>query len=309
MLQFLQTGKALYVFAVLCGIGIMSKLVTGSLYKRMVKETANMTLTKNRNLKALKQKTENMFLISHGIRNAGAYIEKQMYCFRFMGMALDDWDNISVQAMILCFLTGGAAAFGSYWYRCDSYYIVLYGTLGILSGLFMVLVDNGANTSSKRQQLADCLVDYVENSPHLHKNVDKAPVRSSGISSRVGDATVRKGPAVAVLEKADKPLGQKPGGRLAILPKKKSTDKDPDRINLKESGRGETPAAGGDELVKSIAYLRESLDQIAASREHARGEDDSGDKPSAGGQESKAHRELKPEEVRLLGELLQQYLP
>ena len=86
MLQFLQTGKALYVFAVLCGIGIMSKLVTGSLYKRMVKETANMTLTKNRNLKALKQKTENMFLISHGIRNAGAYIEKQMYCFRFMGM-------------------------------------------------------------------------------------------------------------------------------------------------------------------------------------------------------------------------------
>ena len=133
-----------------------------------------MALTKNRNLRALKQKTENMFLLSHGLRNPAAYIEKQVYGFRFMKISLDDWDNFSVQTMILCFLIGGVAAFGSYWYRCDSYYIVLYGTMGILSGLFMVLVDNGVNIGVKRQQLMDCLVDYVENSPHFYKNVDKA---------------------------------------------------------------------------------------------------------------------------------------
>ena len=46
--------------------------------------------------------------------------------------------------------------------------------MGILSGLFMVLVDNGVNIGVKRQQLMDCLVDYVENSPHFYKNVDKA---------------------------------------------------------------------------------------------------------------------------------------
>ena len=83
---------------------------------------------------------------------------------------LDHWDNLSLQAMILCFLTGGGAAFGAYWYRCDSYYIVLYGAMGVLFGLILVLVDNGANVGLKRQQLADCLVDYVENSPHFYKN-------------------------------------------------------------------------------------------------------------------------------------------
>ena len=174
MLQFLQTGKVLYVLAAVCALGIISKLVTGNLYKRLIKETGNMALTKNRNLRALKQKTENMFLLSHGLRNPAAYIEKQVYGFRFMKISLDDWDNFSVQTMILCFLIGGVAAFGSYWYRCDSYYIVLYGTMGILSGLFMVLVDNGVNIGVKRQQLMDCLVDYVENSPHFYKNVDKA---------------------------------------------------------------------------------------------------------------------------------------
>ena len=155
MLQFLQTGKVLYVLAAVCALGIISKLVTGNLYKRLIKETGNMALTKNRNLRALKQKTENMFLLSHGLRNPAAYIEKQVYGFRFMKISLDDWDNFSVQTMILCFLIGGVAAFGSYWYRCDSYYIVLYGTMGILSGLFMVLVDNGVNIGVKQMCIRD----------------------------------------------------------------------------------------------------------------------------------------------------------
>ena len=145
MLQFLQTGRMLYVLGAICLLGIISKLVTSSLYKRLIKETGNMALTKNKNLKALKQKTENLFLVSHGIRNPDSYIEKQLYGFQFLRLSLDHWDNLSLQAMILCFLTGGAAAFGAYWYRCDSYYIVLYGAMGVLFGLLLVLVDNGAN--------------------------------------------------------------------------------------------------------------------------------------------------------------------
>ena len=50
MLQFLQTGKVLYVLAAIVGLGMLSKLVTSSLYKRLIKETGNMALTKNKNL-------------------------------------------------------------------------------------------------------------------------------------------------------------------------------------------------------------------------------------------------------------------
>ena len=333
MLQFLQTGKALYVLAVVCGLGIMSKLVTGSLYKRLIKETANMALTKNKNLKTLKQKTENMALVSHGIRNAGAYIEKQIYYFRFMGMTLDTWDNLSVQAMILCFLIGGAAAFGAYWYRCDSYYIVLYGTVGILSGLVMVLTDNGANISAKRQQLADCLVDYVENSPHFCKNVEKLSdgtdkrnkVSIVSARSRFRDSGKKAESAVdesaaAGSSSTEKPLaaaaaggrkgaggtestpGDRQAGRFSILPRKRETGK-------KEEGYA---VSGGDELTRSIEYLRESLDQIAASREQLRRETgpESGKKNMSPEKEGlqRAQKELKPEDIRLLGEILQEYL-
>ena len=89
MLEFLQTGRMLYVLAAICALGTLSTLVTGSLYKRLIKETGNMALTKDKNLKALKQRMENVFLINHGIRNVNAYIEKQLYGFRFMHMSLD----------------------------------------------------------------------------------------------------------------------------------------------------------------------------------------------------------------------------
>ena len=39
----------------------------------------------------------------------------------------------------------------------DSYYIVLYGTTGILAGMFTMLVDYGVNLESRRQQLLTCL--------------------------------------------------------------------------------------------------------------------------------------------------------
>lgn len=190
MLEFLQTGRMLYVLAAICALGTFSTLVTGSLYKRLIKETGNMALTKDKNLKALKQRMENVFLINHGIRNVNAYIEKQLYGFRFMHMSLDGWDNLSVQAMILCFMAGGAAAFGAYWYRCDNYYIVLYGAAGVFGGLFLAFVDNGIGAGTKRKQLADHLVDYVENSPHFYKSVDNSAYAGQERKKAVGSSDI-----------------------------------------------------------------------------------------------------------------------
>lgn len=384
MLQFLQTGKALYVLAVVCGLGMISKLMTSSLYKRLVKETGNMALTKNKNLRSLKQKTENAFLLNHGIRNASAYIEKQLYGFRFMKISLDVWDNVSMQAMILCFLVGGIAAFGAYWYRCDSYYIVLYGTMGILSGLFLVLVDNGANISLKRQQLADALVDYVENSPHFYRagsaagqaerrwagsTVEQAEHRWVGSAveqkerlrgigkhrrtvmdeiEKTGNGDHEAAAADAMnmsgvvrmdaAEKEDhgneKKRSEKHVPRLSRrLRRKALVAKNGIKMeegavgNMREhdggsgqNGRGMTAVAGimepknmdgkriqEEELAQSIDSLKQSLDQIAACREQARRELQVV-KSSEQERVERARKELSAEDLKFLGELLQEYL-
>lgn len=164
MLEMLETGKALYALAAVCILGLLSRMMARNLYKRLIRETDNMTLTKNRYLRELKQKAENAYRLNQGIQNTQAYLEKQLINYRFFGLTLNGWGNLSNQLTVLCFLAGGVAAFLSYWYRCDNYYIVLYGTVGILTGLFTLFVDCGVNLSEKKSQLLNALQDYMENS-------------------------------------------------------------------------------------------------------------------------------------------------
>ena len=163
MMSFLQTGKALYILAAVCLAGIISRLIAGSFYKGLIKESVNMALTKNKYLRNLKQNAEDTYRINQGMNNTRVYLERQLYGLRVMGMSIRGLDNLSGQLTLLCFLAGGAAAFLSYWYRSDNYYIVLYGTVGILSGMLTMLVDYGVNLEARRQQLLTCLQDYMEN--------------------------------------------------------------------------------------------------------------------------------------------------
>ena len=163
MMSFLQTGKALYVLAAICLAGIFTRLAAGSFYKRLIKESTNLALTKNKCLRALRQNAEDTYRINQGMSNTRVYLERQMYGMRMMGMSVRGLDNLSGQLTLLCFLAGGAAAFMSYWYRSDNYYIVLYGTVGILSGMLSMLFDYGINPDSRKQQLMTCLQDYMEN--------------------------------------------------------------------------------------------------------------------------------------------------
>lgn len=164
MLEFFETGKALSVFIAISTIGIVSKLITRSLYKRLLKETENMAMTKNKNLKALKQKLENAYRLNQNIVNTQAYLDKQIYGFKFMHISLNGWNNLSLQMTILGLLAGGVCSFMSYWFRLDSYYIILYASVGALGSLLLTFLDSSFNISLKQQRLSNSLLEYVDNS-------------------------------------------------------------------------------------------------------------------------------------------------
>lgn len=102
-------------------------------------------------------------------------------------------------------------------------------------------------------------------------------------------------------KKDGKQQAERSGGRFSLLSRKK----DGEREFASANGNAEmTAMENGDELEKSIRYLKESLEQIAASREADRKDGlKTQDKQSG----DKAKRTLHPEELKLLGEILQEY--
>lgn len=302
MLEFLQTGKALYVLAALCGIGILTRWLTRNLYKSLIKESNNMSLTKNKSLRAFRQKTETTYQINQGIPKVKPYLERQMYDFKYMGVSLNGWNMFSNQMTLWCFLAGGVAAFGSYWYRTDPYYIVLYGSVGIMAGLFTILVDHGTGIAEKRQQLFVSLDNYLENTliyrldqdrldeekipgSRMEKRDNITPIYPSSINGAENEkeSKRRKG-------------RQRTRGDLSHIKqqvKELSGEMNKERTNREDKEQTEIPVTRRD-----VDYLKHSLEQIAASREKGG--------PSRQGEDWL--KDLSPDELKLIGEILQEYL-
>lgn len=346
MLQLLETGQALYVLAAICLLGIMTRAITKHLYKRLLKESGNLTLTKNKSLKDLRQKAENTYRMNQGLRDSGAWLEHQLYDLKVMGMTLSGWSNLSMQWTWLCLLAGGAGAFFSYWYRLDTYYIVMYGGGAVLMAMLTMLFDNGMN-SGWREQLVASLQDYLENvmCPRLARNLpveagrgeavsaERPGLRGVGRLASHGDRSdrlaaqsgrgARLGRSAQTQEAAESELedgkeegfagtgvamagsvgaaraefagngsaggcaGKGPGGKKRTAPGgRRSGPKEPAAVLAAQEQEGR----------RDIDYLKHSLEQIAASREKARTAD------------GNWLKDLGPEEVELIGDILKQYL-
>lgn len=268
MLRLLETGRALYVLVAVCLLGIVTRGITKHFYKGLVKESANLSLTKNKSLKELRQRAENTYRMNQGMRDTSSWLEHQLYDLHIMGISLQGWSNLCMQWTWICLLLGGAAAFASYWFRLDTFYIVLYGGGAVLMSMLTMLFDNGTN-GGYREQLLVSLQDYMENimCPRLARNLSSEALRSEGSGagglSEAGNLRRRK-------EKQKVSASVKPSA-------------EPEQA--KESPK-ETNAD----------YLKRGLEQIAASREKKRIPDENWLK------------DLKPEEVELIGDILKQYL-
>lgn len=163
MMQFLTTGKAIYVIAAICAVGLFSKLLVRNLYRRLIKQSDNMMSTNNRVLRQIKQKAENAYRVNSGINNVSALVERQLYQCKRLGLPIRTWDNLAACAALLCFLLGGTGAFLAFRGEAPMGTIVLYGACGVLFGVLNLFFDNLMDTAGKRQQLLVHMSDYVEN--------------------------------------------------------------------------------------------------------------------------------------------------
>lgn len=310
MLQLLETGKALYVLAVFCGLGIFTRLITGHLYKRLLKESTNLAATRNKNLKELRQRAENTYRMNQGLRDSSAWLENQLGHLKFMGFTLNTWSVMAVRWTWLCLLTGAAAAFASYWYHLDTLYIVLYGGSAILMAMVSMMFDLGTG-AGKREQLLAALRDYIENvmCPRLARN---QPLEHDygGNETRLGTGVrpLRGRRGQKENETAGNSESEYAERRHGLTAISGSQDSEEQTVVKKRSGRAARRAAAAAAATAQIPgeeepvhqtdaeYIKQGLEQIAAAKEKSQSLDENWLK------------DLKPEEMKLLSDILREYL-
>jgi len=164
MIQELYRGNyIIYAFSVLCGLGIIVRLILNLVYIYLVKQSDKMGSTKNKLLKHMKLKFETCYKLDIGVNNVDTFVDKSMTKYRFCGLLLSTWENFSGQVLYLNFLIIPISAVFGAFYGVPREDILYTGAVGILSGAVLIFVDKMINLPVKKQVIRLNLLDYLEN--------------------------------------------------------------------------------------------------------------------------------------------------
>ncbi len=107
MLQLITNQNVLLYGVALFGIlGVISQIILRSIYERLIKDMANMSMPKGKFMKQLKQKYQSFRRLNEGAANVEVFIRKSVMEYQAMGMSLHTWRKLGGMAFVLC------AAFG-----------------------------------------------------------------------------------------------------------------------------------------------------------------------------------------------------
>jgi hypothetical protein len=164
MINYLfEKNIIIYIFAVLCGTGIILRLIMNVVYNGLMRETDNMSATKNKQLTFMKIKFESFYKLKIGVNNVDTFVDKNLIKHQFCGILLSTWDNMCGQVLFgILLLVPLSAVFGAV-YQNSQAKILLTGAVGILASAILIIVDKSINLPIKKEVIKLNLLDYMDN--------------------------------------------------------------------------------------------------------------------------------------------------
>lgn len=180
MLSFLEKGFALYIMAAICIAGVIGKLVVSHVYKKLIKQSDNLTTAQDRQLRQLKTKYEMTYRMNAGVHNVSAFVEDNIGTYKKGIFYLRKLENIALNCGLFVFVMGLCTALLSFLYEAKTKTIVLQASIGVILGISMVLIDNIIDTKTKKDSLSAHLCNYLTNVLVVRTSQELAEERSEG---------------------------------------------------------------------------------------------------------------------------------
>ncbi len=164
MVQDLYSQDILvYIYAGLCGLGLLVRFILELIHIRLILGSDKLGATKNKTLKHMKMKFETCYKLKIGVNNVDTFVDKNILKYRFCGLLLSTWENLSGQVLLLNFLIVPVSTVFGVFYDCGQDELIYAGAVGILTGSVLILVDKFINLSAKKRVIHLNLMDYLEN--------------------------------------------------------------------------------------------------------------------------------------------------
>lgn len=166
-------------------LSMFSRIMIGILYQNMIKETENMSSTKNKILKQFKLKFANCYQLNSGVANIPIFVDKFINKLRFGPFSFQTLYHLSGQLMLLSVFFAGVGVC-----KCIiagfNVGAILPFYIASFMGLYLYFsISAIADIKGRQRALKTNMVDYLENHMvnRLARSEDYAQEESTGKKS------------------------------------------------------------------------------------------------------------------------------
>lgn len=164
---------AFYGMGVVFTLGVLGRLVTSLVLRRMLSEAERIHSSEHRLMKLIKAKYEHANLIADRVKNVDAFVDKYLFEYKFAGASLYSWLALPLRMLWLVLAFGLAGFFLEYgFYGFGERGFLLLGMMGVL-GMLLFLLHVMSNQEQQLEGVRTYLVDYLDNvCAHRYKKSD-----------------------------------------------------------------------------------------------------------------------------------------
>lgn len=161
--RVMDMGTGVYILWGIGLLGLFLKMIASTYLKRMLRASENMSTTRKKSLRILRQKYENGRNLGINSGSGEAFVEKNIRGLRLMALPMEFWRRSGqLLACVACMLMAGGFLYYDVTWR-GSPDMVLYLANGVLVCAFLLALENIFLVNNKLEMLKANIRDYLEN--------------------------------------------------------------------------------------------------------------------------------------------------
>lgn len=159
------------------GLSLLTRIIIGSLYQTMIRESENMSATEHKLLKQCKCKFANCYQLNMGVSNVSVFVDKFLNRLSCGPFSYDMLYHMSGQSMLLAVICAGIGVYrgimrGLMLGDILPYYIVSFAGIYLYFSVSAVV-----DIKSRKRILKVNLVDYLENHLAVRMGVTESDMK------------------------------------------------------------------------------------------------------------------------------------
>lgn len=161
---FIQNQSVfVYVIAGLAFFGVLTRLMLQGKLHRLLKASENMAMTKERNMKTIRNHYENNLNMDISVDHIESFIEKYILKLKYGGIPIHIWNSLTVECLILSVATAFVGIIYAIHNDFPEVYIGQILLAVILSCVVLLTMENAFRLEYYYDRLEANIADYLDN--------------------------------------------------------------------------------------------------------------------------------------------------